>query len=929
MASRYWVSPNTIVQFSVLSQTTTPTSLSFKDDGTKMYVLGTSAVYEYSLSSAWNINTASYVQSFSTSSQGTAAYGLFFKQDGTKMYVVTSTNDNVNEYSLSTAWNISTASYVQNKNVTDQDTTPAGLFFKSDGTKMYVVGTVGDDINEYDLSVAWDVSTATYLQNFSVASQDGAPWGLFFKTDGTKMYITGVNSDAVLEYSLSSAWNVSTASYVRALNVSSQEVSPYGVFFKSDGTKLYVTGDNSDAVNSYPLSTAWNVSPTNIDTWNGTAGTKWSATSGGAGGASVPTTADDVYFDASSYPGIVTIASGNTGARSINCTGFVGALAGTDGITVAGSITLVAGMTYTHTGTVTMTGTGTLVTAGKAFSILGIAGSGITVTLGDALNLASRALTVGEGTFDTGGYNVTCSTLSSSNSNTRTINLNASTVTLSSTVTFTTSTNLTFNAGTSQINISNANATFAGGNQTFYNVSLTSTSVGVCSITGSNTFNNLTRNVSAAGLSQISFLADQTVTGTLTCAGTSAVQRGFVFSNTIGTTRTITAAAVSANDCDFRDITIAGAAAPISPTRAGDCGGNSGITFPAAKTVYRVGVSGSWTAVAWALTSGGTGDAANFPLPQDTAIINEDTVSASLSVSAYNIGSIDASTRTTAFTLNQPLTPIFYGNYTLGSGITVSGTGAHTFSGRGTQTFTSAGKTITFNIAVDKPAGAFELGDAYNSSGTITHTRGTFDAKNYNLTCTTFSSSNSNVRTINMGSGLWTLSSTATVWTTVTATNLTLNKDTANILLSDTSTSARNFLSGAGVSYNKLTIGGTTGTSTLVMSGGVFTELASIKTVAHTIRIQAATPTIDTWSVTGTAGNLVTVDSSNVGTRRTFTLTNSTAGLIDYLSVKDIGVASPNLFYVGDNSINGGNNVNVYFRSFPLPDTGNMFFMFN
>jgi len=64
--------------------------------------------------------------------------------------------------------------------VAAQDTSPNGLFFKPDGTKMYVVGQVGDDVNEYDLSSAWDISTASYLQNFSVVAQETGPVGFVF-----------------------------------------------------------------------------------------------------------------------------------------------------------------------------------------------------------------------------------------------------------------------------------------------------------------------------------------------------------------------------------------------------------------------------------------------------------------------------------------------------------------------------------------------------------------------------------------------------------------------------------------------------------------------------------------------------------------------------------------------------------------------------
>jgi hypothetical protein len=654
--------------------------------------------------------------------------------------------------------------------------------------------------------------------------------------------------------------------------------------------------------------------------WDGTAGTKWSLTSGGAGGEPIPTTADDVFFDVLST-GTCTIAIGNTGAKSINCTGFIGTIAGSAAITVAGSVTLSALMTYTHTGTMTLTGTGTLTTAGKTFSAVTVNGSGITVTLGDALNIQNRQLSVLDGIFDTANYSVTAGTLVSQSSNTRTINLGSSTLTLALTavVTFSATGTLTFNAGTSQINCSNASASVQGFGKTFYNVSFTSTAVGTRSITGANTFNNLTLDASATGLSQLSIAADQTVSGTFTCAGSSAIARGFVLSGTIGTSRTITCAAVSATDCDFRDITIAGAAAPISPTRGGDCGGNSGITFPAAKTVYRVGTNGGWQgSSSWALTSGGAGSNDNFPLAQDTAIINEDTaLTGTLSTSViYNHGSLDCSARTTGITLAYTATGTRYGSYTLGSGVTVSGTSAQTFSGRSTMVFTSAGKTITFPITVNTPSGTFRLGDAFSASSSITHGFGTFDAFNYNLTCTTFTSGTGLTRTINMGSGLWTLSGTGIVWEYI-GSNKTLNKDTANILFSNTTTTAREFRGGS-LSYNKLTIGGATGTSvtTISFSNNSFTELASTKTVAHTVRIGANQGTIGTWSITGTAGNVVTVDTASAGTRRTFGLTNVTTG-IDYLSVKDIGVTQANRFYVGANSTDGGNNLNVIFTDAP------------
>jgi len=96
------------------------------------------------------------------------------------MYVMVSKDaDQVDEYTLATAWDVSTASFVDSFNVQDQEGNPTGIAFSKSGNKMFVVGSNGDDVNEYTLSVAWDVSSASFVDSFSVASEDTAPNGMF------------------------------------------------------------------------------------------------------------------------------------------------------------------------------------------------------------------------------------------------------------------------------------------------------------------------------------------------------------------------------------------------------------------------------------------------------------------------------------------------------------------------------------------------------------------------------------------------------------------------------------------------------------------------------------------------------------------------------------------------------------------------------
>jgi len=247
------------VDFSVATQETAPVAVEFSSDGTAMYVSGgvnPENVFQYTLSTAWDLSTASYAsKSFNYSSQETTGTGLAFKTDGTVMYVVGSANDTVYQYTLSTAWDVSTASYASKSfSVSTQALVPSALSFSPDGTKMYVVheGT-GEAIFQYTLSTAWDVSTASYAsKTLSVASEELGPSGMSFNSDGTQLFMCGRTNDKVYKYTLSTAYDISTGSYDSVtLDISTEDASVNGMAFKSDGSKLYIVGYSNDKVYQY------------------------------------------------------------------------------------------------------------------------------------------------------------------------------------------------------------------------------------------------------------------------------------------------------------------------------------------------------------------------------------------------------------------------------------------------------------------------------------------------------------------------------------------------------------------------------------------------------------------------------------------------------------------------------------------------------
>lgn len=654
-------------------------------------------------------------------------------------------------------------------------------------------------------------------------------------------------------------------------------------------------------------------------------GNNWSNTVGGAANTNYFPLAQDTATFA-----VTGLTSGNTVTidaaipytgsvdMSLRTTALMTLAIGTVTPTIYGDWINGTGTTLSGTGTITFSGRNTqsITSAGKAFTQpITTDTYGGTVQLVDGLNIGANPITITNGTFITNGQTISANSFSSSNSNVRAIDLGASAITLvgANPIAFTTSTNMTFNAGTSTINCTSTSAvTVNGGGLSFNNLSFAGTTAVTHVMTGANTFTNLTFTApAAAGLMQCTFSANQTITGALTCAGASAIRRIFLRSDTVGTQRTLTCGAVSAQDCDFRDIALAGAAAPYnaSTLRVGDCGGNSGITFPAAKTVYwNLAGAQNWSATGWATSSGGTPAVNNFPLAQDTAVFdNTGSVTGIISINtAWNIGTFDASARTTAMTLtNSGNSPLVYGNWKFGTGvISTTTTGAIIFGGRTTQTITSNGVAFGCSITIDSSTGTVQLADAFatGTTRTLTVNSGTFDAVTSNVTAGLFTATSAVAGSVlAMGTGTWTLSGTGTVWGGLSA-NINFIKGTANILLSDTSTTARTFV-GGGFSYNKLTNGGTTGLSTLNITGSnQFTELASVKTVYQLLVFDAAsTTTFGAWTISGSAGNLVEID----GAGATFIVAGARVSGVNYINVVNtvtVSPTSPGEFYAGPNS---------------------------
>jgi DNA-binding beta-propeller fold protein YncE len=247
------------VSFSIASQDADPQEIAFNTDGTKMFVLGkqNDSIFQYTLSTGFDLSTVSYDSvSFSIAGQDTTPRSIAFNTNGTKMYMVGSASDTVHQYTLSTGFNLSTASYNSvSFSIAGQDTQPRSIAFNTDGTKMFILGDTNRSVFQYTLSTGFDLSTASYDSvSFSVSGQDTDPHGIAFNTNGTKMFMVGSTSDTVHQYTLSTGFNLSTASYDSvSFSIAGQDTDPTGIAFNTDGTKMFMVGESSDTVHQYTL----------------------------------------------------------------------------------------------------------------------------------------------------------------------------------------------------------------------------------------------------------------------------------------------------------------------------------------------------------------------------------------------------------------------------------------------------------------------------------------------------------------------------------------------------------------------------------------------------------------------------------------------------------------------------------------------------
>ena len=233
---------------SIAAEESTPRGVFIGNDGTRMFTTGEQGdgVDQYTLSTAWDPSTATF-DKFLNVTSNLQSRDVFLSSDGTKLYMIDDFNDRIQMFNLTTPWDLSSTNYnTQSFSLGSSSAfmIPTGLTFSADGGYMYVLSSYLRYMHRYTLTTPWDITTASFRQTsqffLSQITATGQETGIAINDDGTRMVIVHVQDDEIEEYILSTPYDITTTSHVGSLSIASDSTFPTGICWGNNGQYLYV-----------------------------------------------------------------------------------------------------------------------------------------------------------------------------------------------------------------------------------------------------------------------------------------------------------------------------------------------------------------------------------------------------------------------------------------------------------------------------------------------------------------------------------------------------------------------------------------------------------------------------------------------------------------------------------------------------------------
>lgn len=220
----------------------------------------------YNIVNFSNITQITANKNATISSYDSTPRQLYVKEDGGALYIAGQTNDLIYEFNMSDPYNLSTIVNTRNSS-TLVELNPQALWFNKTGETMYIASAGGTNVTQYSLTPAWNISSATAIEKINLASTCGGMRHMFINDSGTALYIA-CNSN-ITQYSFSTPWNISTISKVGVFNIDSIDNAQRTFWITKDGSTLYYYGSQNQRIYVLTMQQAWNISnATRNDNYN-------------------------------------------------------------------------------------------------------------------------------------------------------------------------------------------------------------------------------------------------------------------------------------------------------------------------------------------------------------------------------------------------------------------------------------------------------------------------------------------------------------------------------------------------------------------------------------------------------------------------------------------------------------------------------------
>jgi hypothetical protein len=245
------------VSLDISNETANARATSWRPDGSMIFITGrySENVVSYTMTEPWDIGTATFSgefdlsNEFGSTSQNSVAHGLFLHSDGELMWVFNRTE--IWGYTLETPWELSSAIHTSYFDLKDFVQRGHDFDFNPEGTKLFIDDRDAQAVHEVHLSTPWDITTIEWEFTLDISDQENAVRGLEMILDGTVMLLMDTGRREVLQYHLSEPYNLKTASYVNAFDVSEQTGNPRGLSIRPGLEVFYITGNDNQRIFQY------------------------------------------------------------------------------------------------------------------------------------------------------------------------------------------------------------------------------------------------------------------------------------------------------------------------------------------------------------------------------------------------------------------------------------------------------------------------------------------------------------------------------------------------------------------------------------------------------------------------------------------------------------------------------------------------------